>query len=96
VDYIIYYYCFVLLLLYSVAYLIADTKPAKPAIKSSTLPRTASQGKHLKKKPKKLHIYSHVTGDENQLTGHFVHCALLHTYYNYCAYILRIIHTSHK
>lgn len=24
---------------------VADTKPAKPAIKSSTLPRTASQGK---------------------------------------------------
>lgn len=51
-----------MLLLYFAAYLIADTKPAKPAIKSSTLPRTASQGKN-----QKVHIYSHVTEKNNLL-----------------------------
>jgi len=31
--------------------LTADTKPTKPAIKSSTLPRTSSQGKNVTHKP---------------------------------------------
>lgn len=42
---------------------IADTKPAKPAIKSSTLPRTASQGKH-----KNTHLFTHVAKKKKMAT----------------------------
>lgn len=54
---------------------IADTKPAKPAIKSSTLPRTASQGKH-----KNTHLFTHVTKkkkDGNNITWYFIRCIIV-------------------
>lgn len=43
VDYII--VCVIIVVVLRCLPTVADTKPAKPAIKSSTLPRTASQGK---------------------------------------------------
>lgn len=43
VDYII--VCVIVVVVLGCLPTVADTKPAKPAIKSSTLPRTASQGK---------------------------------------------------